>query len=225
MLKKLKSIFIVEDVQVTEDIQSQKPDTQNAQSGSPQAVPVSSPRPPVHSETLSHSGDEKFNNILLKVLEDNNIEGFDYLEFKNSVMSLSKAIPDEATQFRSAYEVGKTMGITKEKLLETANYYAGLLKQEESKFLQAFENQKQQQLHGREEEIKKYEKEILVFEQKIKELTESIHQHRKTIDELRTAMAESTEKLSHTHSSFHASYVRIHDKIVSDINKIQNLLT
>lgn len=225
MLKKLKSIFIIEEAQSSSVPTAQTTEQPGTEEKKPTSDPVLSVQRPAVSRVSSDKGDNKFNQILLKVLEDNNIDGFDYLEFKNSVLSLSKAIPDEATQFKSAYEVGKTMGVTKEKLLDTARHYARMLEQEESKFQQAFENQKQQQLHGREEDIKKHEAEIVSIEKKIQDLNESIHHHNKTIEELRKAMVESAEKLSQTHGAFHSSYVKIHDKITSDITKIQNLLT
>lgn len=223
MLKKLKSIFIVEDEKF---ISQMNPPNENVKiEDGPKAYTPIKPLPTQGNEATNPLENNKFNEILFKVMEDNNIEGFDYLEFKNSILSLSKAIPDEDTQFKSAYEVGKTMGLTKSRLIETAEFYANLLKQEETKFKQAFENQKKQQLHGREEEIKVIEKEIIEHEAKIAQLTEAIHNHKGKMDELRKAMTESSQKLAQTHSQFEFAYKNIYNKIAFDIDKINKIIS
>lgn len=79
------------------------------------------------SETNAQS-DPKFVELLLKAIESNNIEGFDYLEYKNSLRSIENVIPDEGVRFKSAFEMAKTMGMTKAKLVESANHYLGVLK-------------------------------------------------------------------------------------------------
>lgn len=219
MFKKLKSIFIVEDEQFVQQSASASEIKEESKQ-----VEYYQPTEIEKNIKIDHSEDNKFNNILLKVIEDNNIDGFDYLEFKNSIQTLSKAIPEEATQFKSAYEVGKTMGLTKQKLLETASFYADLLKQEDVKFTQAFNNQKNQQLHGREQEIKTHENEIIDFEKKIALLQKSIENHKNKITDLRAAMNESSEKLAQTHGEFKVAYQHLYNQIAQDIQKINEFI-
>ncbi len=219
MFRKLKSIFIVEDEKFVKESTHQT-ETPQETSQVEYTKPISIDK----NIKIDYSEDNKFNDILLKVIEDNNIDGFDYLEFKNSVQTLSKAIPEEATQFKSAYEVGKTMGLTKQKLLETASFYADLLKQEDVKFTQAFNNQKNQQLHGREQEIKTHENEIIDFEKKIALLQKSIENHKNKVTELRAAMNESSEKLAQTHGEFQVAYQHLYNQIAQDIQKINEFI-
>ncbi len=224
MFKKLKSIFIVEDDSLIAK-------EQEISRNKPKDIALNTPKIEVIQPIQGKSTDigslenNKFSDILFKVIEDNNIDGFDYLEFKNSVVSLAKNIPDEGTQYKSAYEVGKTIGLTKNRLLETAQFYADIIKKEETKFSQAFENQRQQQLNGRAEEIKKHEDEIVDFEQRIAQLQQTIEEHKVKINELRTAMNESTEKLAQTHGEFQAAYQNLHNQMAMDIQKINKYIS
>ena len=111
MLKKLKSLFIVEEegnnssAQTTEVVQNQE----NRQEV---VAPVSTPHEPI-SPVVSQSGknvDPKFIDILMKAIEENNLEGFDYLEFKSSLQSLAKMSMDDATRYQSAMAMAKSVG-------------------------------------------------------------------------------------------------------------------
>ena len=64
-----------------------------------------------------HGLDERSINVLTKALENANLPGFDYLEFKQSLAALTQMNMDEAMAIKSAFATASTMGLTKEKLL------------------------------------------------------------------------------------------------------------
>ncbi|HNG89366.1 MAG TPA: hypothetical protein PK858_04155, partial [Saprospiraceae bacterium] len=74
--------------------------------------------------------DERSLDFLTKALEKNNLPGFDYFEFKRAVATLLEMKIDEDTAFKSAFATAATVGLTKEKLLDTAGYYRNLLDKE-----------------------------------------------------------------------------------------------
>ena len=84
---------------------------------------------------------KKFTEILLAAMERDNQEGFDYMEFKQSLQSLEKMPMDEATRYQSALAMAKTMGADPTTLLQSANHYLNVLKMEEKKFEEALSKQ------------------------------------------------------------------------------------
>ncbi|MEM6967493.1 MAG: hypothetical protein AAF573_22205, partial [Bacteroidota bacterium] len=70
----------------------------------------------------NHLLDEKSISFLTGALDRNNLPGFDYIEFKQSLAALAKLNMDEETAFKSAFATAATVGLTKGKLLETASH-------------------------------------------------------------------------------------------------------
>ena len=159
MLKRLKSIFIVEE---EEKFEFPKKGSEVKESPKVEAIPV--------GEDVKPS--EKFINSLLKAIENNNLEGFDYLEYKQSLRSLASMDMDEETKFNSAFAMAKTMGATKNALIESANHYLIILKAEEGKFNEAYKKQQQKQVGERRERLRNIESSIRKKEDQIKKLQE-----------------------------------------------------
>ena len=97
MFKRIKSVFIVED-------ESFVPKNEGSVATKKVAT-VKTPDIPVNRNA---SASDKFVDNLLKAIEANNLEGFDYLEYKQSLRSLSSMDMDEATKFNSAFAMAKT---------------------------------------------------------------------------------------------------------------------
>ena len=49
----------------------------------------------------------------MKAIETNNLDGFDYLEFKNSLKSVEKVIPDEAVDIHQLLKWPKQWDLQK----------------------------------------------------------------------------------------------------------------
>ncbi len=137
MFKNLKSLFIEETEDRTkkgQPIEQQSVEkTGKGKSMTPSASTYRMSATPGKVST-------KFMEILFKAMEDNNLDGFDYLEFKQSLKSLEKMLMDEATRFKSAFAMAQRMKATPALLVKTANHYLNILKQEEQKFENASVN-------------------------------------------------------------------------------------
>ena len=131
MLEKIKSLFFVEE----NDPKSLK----TKEKAITKRIQKNENTPPVKGGEVT----SKFSNILMTAMAKKNLEGFDYLEFKQSLQSLSNMQMDEATQYKSAFAMAKTMKVTKKKLLDAASYYLKVLENENRKFYEALKNQKQ----------------------------------------------------------------------------------
>ena len=135
MFGKLKSLFILEDGNESKKAAEKAVKNQESESGQ-NAPKIRAKDITVNIEPLStpQSGkpDAKFVDILLKAVEKDNLEGFDYLEYKSSLQSLSGMDMDEETKYKSSLAMATTMGATPAKLIKTAEHYIATLNKEKS---------------------------------------------------------------------------------------------
>src|SRR5690606_21228994 len=155
MLKKFKSLFVIEE-----------PKKEGAASGA-ETARESGPTPrsrPVMSAVAgtAEAGQiqDKLLDVLFGALEESNLEGFDYMEFKDFLKSLANVPMDDATRFKSAFATAQTMGATKEVILKSANHYLEVLAREEAKFQEALTARRETDLTGKQDQIKGLEEEI-----------------------------------------------------------------
>ena len=225
MLKKLKSLFIVED----ENARKNEPKEQKEIEATD--VEINAPEPEIEinieiPDVQDPSGkpDPKFVDILLKAIEKNNMEGFDYLEYKQSLQSLQGMEMDEGTRYKSAFAMAKTMGATPNKLLESANHYIAILKKEESKFKEALTKQRKSQIQGRETKIKSIETSIEEKKAQIKKIMNGIEQKEKNLETLKKEINKSAAKVESTSNSFHLALNVVMGQIANDVEKMKQFL-
>ncbi|WP_299898543.1 hypothetical protein [uncultured Aquimarina sp.] len=226
MLKNLKSLFIVEDE--AENKQASEPKANNTGTNEKKAAPAASTPPPLPNNPVPVSSegtlDNKIVEKLLQAIEKNNLDGFDYLEYKKSLKALEKMPMDEATKYRSAFATASTMGVTLDKLLQTTNFYIGVLDKENEQFLGAFKNQFDSKVSGREREIAQFESIIKEKSEQIKKLTEEITKHQQQISDLKAKVEESNNKINKTQNDFKVSYSHLKKQFEEDIVKMQKYL-
>ncbi len=218
MLKKIKSLFIIED--------EKAPKPQGEPSGGEVEQPA--PRQAFQFDVASGGGDgvvqDKFLEVLFNALESHDQDGFDYLEFKDFLKSLAQLQMDEPTRFKSAYATAQTMGTTKEKILTSAKAYLDVLAKEEKKFQDALAGQKEKNLTGKQEEIKALEKTIQQKQADIEKLTAGIESDRQQIRTLETEINEASDKIMQTAKDFDATYKALVEQIQSDVENIEHHL-
>ena len=225
MLKKLKSLFIVEDENDKKEApkKSQEPKVEKP------AKPSSQPEIEVNIEIPEITDpkgkpDPKFVDILLKAIEKNNMDGFDYLEYKQSLQSLHGMDMDEATRYKSAFAMAKTMGATPDKLVNSANHYITVLRKEESKFKEALINQRKSQIQGREAKIKSIETAIKEKKAQIKKIMTEIERNEKELEKLKSEINKSAAKVESTNERFHLALNVVMGQISNDLEKMKQFL-
>jgi hypothetical protein len=221
MLKKLKGLFIVEENGASPDsgikVESKEP-VHIPNEAVRESVQPSFSKPIVGDVVP----DQKFTDLLLKAIETQNLDGFDYLEFKNSVQSLTKVIPDESMRFKSAFEMAKTMGLDKAKLIQSGTHYINVLNAENKKFKDALENQKAKQIQGKSDQVAAVEKSISDKNKMIETLKKEIESHTAQLDQLRNEVNEAVVKIETTNQQFVASFNLVYHQINDDIEKIKS---
>lgn len=222
MLKKLKSLFVIED----EDAQKSEAGKQTNANESPKAEKV---EPTVKlDKSIPAKGegkpDEKFVNRLLEAIEEHNQEGFDYLEYKQSIQSLNSMEMDEATKFKSSLAMASTMGATPAKLVSSAQHYLAVLKSEEEKFQNALSNQHDKIVSGTNSEIATMAKSIETKEAQVKQLTQEIEETKALLEKKKNGVDANLAKVNATKTGFYAAYHIVVDQISSDIEKMKTFL-
>lgn len=171
-----------------------------------------------------HGLDHKSVEFLTNALEKSNLPGFDYIEFKQSLGALAEMNMDEATAFKSSYATASTVGLTKMKLLETAEHYKKVLKDEKAQFDVALQNQMQQRVASKQQEVIKLKDQITKHEEKIAQLKEQIAKFQATIDGADAQIADAKAKIDSTRESFEHTHQSILNQIEKDIENIQKYL-
>lgn len=226
MFKNLKSLFIIDDSEG--DKNTSEKDTQKqdkTEIAKPKEVVNNSTSfRTVSSSNVNGAVDVKIVEKLLQAIENNNLEGFDYLEFKKALKALEKIPMDEPTKYRSTFATASTMGVTLDKLLDTVKHYIAVLDKENSVFMKAFEGQIKDKVGDKEREITQFEGIIKEKSLKIKQLTEEITKHQNQIAELKNVVDNSRIKIDKTRNDFKMSFLHLRSQFEQDVEKMKKYL-
>ena len=221
-LKNLKALFVEEDPKkVTSEKPTEEKDKAPERSSAPSVPP---PEPIMPESSGSGKVSTKFTKVLLKAIERSNQDGFDYLEYKNSVRSLSGMSMDEETRFKSAFAMGQTMGAKSDQLIKSARYYLTVLQDEKKKFDQAANIQMEKKVASKKRDLKEWEEQIANKEKQIEKLQAEIKALRTKIGTLNEALEKEEISVRNTQSDFVASFNNLYNQITADIEKMTNYL-
>lgn len=176
--------------------------------------------------TMENSGivDKRVFDKLMNVIQSNNVEGFDYLEFKNAIKALANLPLDESTMFKSAFATATTMGLTVDKLTQSIGYYKSLLNKE----LQTFDEQVRQQMDERvvakEKEKIMLEKTVAEKQTQIQKLQQEIAQHQQQLSQIQNQATDMKAKIEETRNNFKATHEHLIGLFDTDLQKINTYL-
>ncbi len=225
MLRKIKSLFIVEDEKAT----SKKNNTESTKESS-QKDKSGSTHDDISDIPIQYDGkndgevDEKMINILMTAIEKNNLEGFDYLEYKQALQSLSQMGMDEGTKYKSAFAMATTMGATKQSLLKATDHYLKVLDVEKEKFNEALKNQRSSQIQERQQQKDRLHTSIENKKKEIERLQKEIDAEQNKLAEIESQISQSEERVASTKNRFYTAFHIINDQIKEDKDKMDNYL-
>ncbi|MCP4124497.1 MAG: hypothetical protein GY751_22360 [Bacteroidetes bacterium] len=217
VLKNFKSIFIVEE-------EKKKAPAAKKQTTKEQKSPTSTKSTTRKTSATPGKQDDKIINALFKALEDNNLNGFDYIEFKRSVKGLEKMVADEATRFKSAFSTASTMGVTLDKLVETASYYVKILDKERDQFVKAAGDQTTSLVENRKKEMQQMLKGMAEKKAMIEKLNKELKSSEGRLQKLQEGIDTATVKIEETKKNFDVSFTHLKGQIQQDIEKMTNFL-
>ncbi|MBL7809911.1 MAG: hypothetical protein JNN28_18965 [Saprospiraceae bacterium] len=168
--------------------------------------------------------DPKSLDFLAQAIEKNNLPGFDYLEFKRAIHQLSQLKLDEATAHKSAFATAATLGITKEKLLETAAYYRNLVEKEKEHFAQALDNQNATKVTGKQQEINRLRDQIERHKVEIARLQDEIGGYLNQVASAEETVKVESDKLVKLKSAFEQAHQAVLLSIDRDVEQMHKHL-
>ncbi len=164
--------------------------------------------------------DDRSLEILTKAIESNDLPGFDYLEFKRAVTALMQMNLDQQTAFKSAFTTAATLGLTKEKLIETAAYYRNIVEKESENFAKALENQQKTRISDREQEIKRLRDQIERHKSEIARLQDEQAQYLDNVATAEAAIKADADRITKTSAAFDMAHKAVLLHIDRDIENI-----
>ncbi len=224
-LNKFKSLFVVEEEGNTKKPTSKKEEKPAKKTTTNQGSANNTDVPKPNAQLPKGQANKKFMEVLLKAMEKNNLEGLDYLEFKQSLQALVKMPMDEETRYKSAFAMAQSMGTSADHLIKTAKHYIDVLEKEEKKFETALEQQVSSKIGQQNSEIQSMEKSVQEKAAQIKTLTNQIAEMQKKIEATKNSIADSTAKINTTKSNFIASYNLLRGQIEADVENMEKYLS
>lgn len=220
----LSGLFFVDDGTGESQSESVKetPKAESVQQTAAPRVDVSAPQATKVAVTNENIG--PIRDVLLKAMEAANLEGYDYFELRGSLKALEKVIPDEETRFKSAFVTVSTMGVSPEKLIQTAEHYLRVIKDEESKFNMAIDSKTTSDVIDKENELNQMEITIKNKEAEIRKLTEEIEQIKAARTNISSQIGEAKAKVEEKKVLFYTALNEVNNSISSDIEKIKKYI-
>ncbi len=153
-----------------------------------------------------------------KLIDDANaknplFQGTDYKEFIDGKTDIDN-ITDEETKYKTAFNVLKRTGLTRDKLISTAQEYHNIIGRDLNAFQSAHSQQYQKEIKQREQLIQKKAEELQALSVKVNAL-------KKEISQLSQEMVEIKDKLDLTKNSFLLAGENIQNEIQTELRKIE----
>lgn len=212
-INKLKSVFIVD-----EGTNSVQPEEKVVEK-----IPTA-----VENTNLNISSEDskKFIDILFKALETKNQEGFDYLEFMQSISNIrnQNLTDDEIKLFQTGFSLAKTMNVSKQSLIESGKHYLGVLEEEKNHFYSSLSNNAKVKLDEKNQEITDIQKSLEEDKVKLEALRNTIMKNEQRKNSLTEELKQAEQKLTSVKSAFNTAFMSLSEKLKSDLTKIDKYL-
>jgi predicted nucleic acid-binding protein len=185
------------------------------------ASPISNAVP---AASLNQQDMDKFEKHFEKLFSDTNLPGPDYYEFWKISETLETHILDENARISASFASLSIQGLTKEKLIETAESYKGAIEKDKQDFTKAFGDKVVVELQSRNKSILDLERKIAGNTEMIQKLSKEIAESQNKIVTLKTEIVQEEHKLNTSKSGYELACNAMISKINTDIQKIKTIL-
>ncbi len=190
----------------------------------PQGNQQTAQKQAAYTSPMTQQDIDKFSRHFQEVFDKANLDGLDYYEFSKMMDMLESKIPDENTRIATVFATLNMQGLTKDKILETARHYITVLESDKAQFEKAAAEKANQEVEDRKGKISGLEKKIADNTEMIKKLTQEIAEAQSTIATYKTEMVQYDTKISSSKGSYTIAYRAIYNKIITDIQKLTQLI-
>jgi hypothetical protein len=153
-----------------------------------------------------------------------NKDGYDYLKFAQSVSEQAKIIPAEETRFQATFAVARSLGVTQASLVDDAQRYLDVLKQEQDKFQTSVSGLVKENVSSKESDLTDIDKETQEKADQISKLTAEINDLQKRKTQVSNEVTQNKIKIEQLKSNFAATLKTITGRISGDVDKIKKYI-
>jgi hypothetical protein len=184
---------------------------------------VSSPSP-ISSSSITSDDLQRFVAHFDDLLKKANLPGPDYYEFAQVLESPAMSQFDEKTKIAASFASLVAQGLTKDRLISSANQYITVIQKDKDGFEGALKAKLQNEVNSRQSQIAKIQGEIEQKTQQIQAITKSITEDQASIAKLNSEISDSSAVIQKNEGAYLAACDTFILKIQSNTNKIQQYL-
>ncbi len=222
--KKIKNLFISEENADTPQNNTKKEETTITKDNLSSKNSTNTPTGKIINQNNTGGNfDQKIFDSLIKVLEDKNLPGEDYMEFMEALQNMKNIPLEETVKMQTVLATLSTKGLTKQKILESADFYVKVLEDEKNKFNEALKQETVKQIGSKQDEIKSLEEQNKSKTEQIAQLTENINQNQQQISKIKASMEEASVKIKTTESNFNYTFDTVVSQIKNNSVKINSI--
>jgi len=216
---KFKDLWIKQ----SSDDQSSEPEGSSPDSSTPTGPAQSGAR---QSPAASEGDTSVFVQQLEGALEKANLPSQqDYLDFSKSLKNMESLPMDEATRYKAAYATLQSFGCDLRQLIESFDYYQGILDGEKDKFDEALRSTVNDTVVQKEREIKRLTDENSDHAAEIQKLTATMNLNQQGIAKGQAELADINARLDRRKAGFLAAYNILKQRLQGDKGKLQTYLS
>lgn len=195
-----------------------------AEEAQPEVQPTPPPPvAPVSQPTGTGEVDENIKEQLVQVLLESNVEGYDYLEFRDSINNMQAVIPSEPDRYKAAFAAVSSI-VSVDKLTETADYYLSRLDSKKLEFEEAAKAMYEQNVTGKEKDVDSIEQSIAEKQEQITRLNQEISELQQSKMGLQNEAINEKAKIEKVNLNFNTTFDEIYKSIEQDKVKINTYL-
>lgn len=166
----------------------------------------------------------KFQAHFSDLFEKANLPGPDYHEFRAGLDSMADVVPSEDQRMKAAFKMLAPQGLTKERLVESANAYLDILKKDREKMKHTADEYVSKSAGPLLEEKQTLERGISSDEAMLKTIADRIEASRSRIAEITARVEEIQADAARGTSVYDHTASAIQSRIEGDISRITTTL-
>jgi hypothetical protein len=160
---------------------------------------------------------------IVAAVEAADIEGYDYLELKQSLKNMAALPLTEEQKIAAAFATVANQ-TSREKILDSITHYIGIVDKSESSFMETAAQKEIRDIGGRDEKIKQIDADLQKKSDMIVQLTAEITKLQEDKSKISQEKVEKQLKIDNVRASYKATAQQARDGMLSDKAKIERAI-
>ena len=223
LLRKALGLFV--------DFNDEENQTSDADTSTPKSQPLTQQTTFVNTNAGStqtfqmHNDDlEKFEAHFEELMDQANLPGPDYYEFCKMMEAFEKLVPDENARMVAVYASLSAQGLTRDKLIDSAQKYKDVLDLDKQNFDGALNQKAASDVESKKQRSADLDKKIADNSAQIQRLTKEITDAQIEIEKLKQDIGDGETKLQNNKRGYTLAYQAMINKINIDLRNIQTTI-